>query len=165
MWKLYDVHQRWWFPSNSYDHVWMYLILLYHYSSYTVTLMLSCKSLIRNMHTLDTMYKYNVIWPFKVTLILVWVFFIFYYLFILFYFFVSIASCCHVLLVFLWFLVPLVPSMLVFCLSPIKFFGFLCHLTIVSKRGRNLGFECQSSGEVIDLWGELHIKGKEIFLM
>ena len=77
--------------------------------------------------------------------------------------FVSIASCCHVLLVGLWFIVLLVSSMSVFCLFPVKFFGFLCHLTIVSKRGRNLRFECHSSRGVIDLDGELHVKGKKIF--
>ena len=50
-----------------------------------------------------------------------------------------------------------------FCLSPVKSFGFLCPLTIVSKRGRNLRFECLSSGRVIDLGGELHVKGKNVF--
>ena len=36
-------------------------------------------------------------------------------------------------------------------------------LTIISKRGRNLIIECHSSGGVIDLWGELHVKGKKVF--
>ena len=53
--------------------------------------------------------------------------------------------------------------MSVFCLSLVKSFGFLCPLTIVSKRGRNLRFECLSSGRVIDLGGELHVKGKNVF--
>ena len=53
--------------------------------------------------------------------------------------------------------------MSVFCLSPVKSFGFLCPLTIVSKRGRNLKIECLSSGGVIDLGGELHVKGKNVF--
>ena len=43
------------------------------------------------------------------------------------------------------------------------FFFFLCPLTIVSKRGRNLRIECHSSGGVIDLGGELHVKGKNVF--
>ena len=43
------------------------------------------------------------------------------------------------------------------------FFGFLCPLTIVTKRGRNLSFECHSSRGVIDLGGELHVIGKKIF--
>ena len=77
--------------------------------------------------------------------------------------FVSIASCCHVLLVGLQFIVLLVSSMSVFCLFPVKFLGFLCHLTIVSKRGRNLRFECHSSRGTIDLDRELHVKGKKIF--
>ena len=42
-------------------------------------------------------------------------------------------------------------------------FGLLCPLTIVSKRGRNLRIEYHSSGEVIDLGGELHVKGKNVF--
>ena len=42
-------------------------------------------------------------------------------------------------------------------------FGFLCPLTIVSKMGRNLRIECHSSGGVIDLGGELHVKGKKVF--
>ena len=50
-----------------------------------------------------------------------------------------------------------------FFLSPIKSFGFLCPLTIVSKKGRNLRIECLSSGGVIDLGGELHVKGKKVF--
>ena len=31
------------------------------------------------------------------------------------------------------------------------------------KRGRNLKIECLSSGGVIDLGGELHVKGKNFF--
>ena len=42
-------------------------------------------------------------------------------------------------------------------------FFFLCPLTIVSKRGRNLRIECHSSRGVIDLGGELHVKGKNVF--
>ena len=53
--------------------------------------------------------------------------------------------------------------MSVFCLSLVKSFGLLFPLTIVSKRGRNLRIECYSSGEVIDLGGELHVKGKKVF--
>ena len=44
-------------------------------------------------------------------------------------------------------------------------FGFLCPLTIVSKRGRNLRIECHFSGGVIDLGGELHVKGKNVFVV
>ena len=33
----------------------------------------------------------------------------------------------------------------------------------MSKRGRNLKIECHSSGGVIDLGGELHVKGKNVF--
>ena len=44
-----------------------------------------------------------------------------------------------------------------------QFFGFLGSLTIVSKKGRNLRIECHSSGGVIDLGGELHVKGKKVF--
>ena len=43
------------------------------------------------------------------------------------------------------------------------YFGFLCPLTIVSKRGRNLRSEYHSLGGVIDLGGELHVKGKKVF--
>ena len=58
-----------------------------------------------------------------------------------------------------------------FCLVPFRkdTFGFLCPLTIVSKRGRNLRIECLSSkgvidlGGIIDLGGELHVKGKKVF--
>ena len=75
----------------------------------------------------------------------------------------SIASCFFFFLVGLWLLVLLVPSMSVLCLSPIMSFGFLCPLTIVSKRERNLSIECHSSGGVIDLRGELHVKGKNVF--
>ena len=75
---------------------------------------------------------------------------------------------CPQLLVFLflvslWFLVLLIPSISVFCLSLVKSFGFLHPLTIVSKRGRNLRIECHSSGGIIDLGGELHVKGKKVF--
>ena len=66
-------------------------------------------------------------------------------------------------LVGLWFLVLLIPSISIFCLSPIMSFSFLCPLTIVSKRGRNLRIECLSSGGVIDLGGELYVKGKKVF--
>ena len=55
--------------------------------------------------------------------------------------------------------------MSVFCLSPVMSFGFLCPLTIVSKRGRNLRIECHSSGGVIELGGELHAKGKKVFVV
>ena len=50
-----------------------------------------------------------------------------------------------------------------FLFVSIMSFGFLCPLTIVSKRGRNLRIECHSSGEVIDLRGVLHVKGKNVF--
>ena len=33
----------------------------------------------------------------------------------------------------------------------------------MSKRGRNLRIECHSSRGVIDLGGELHVKGKNVF--
>ena len=78
--------------------------------------------------------------------------------------FVSIASCLS-FLVGLWFLVLLIPSMLVFCLSPVMSFGFLCPLTIVSKRGRNLRIACLSLEGVIDLGGELHVNGKNVFVV
>ena len=42
-------------------------------------------------------------------------------------------------------------------------FGFLCPLTIVSKRWRNLRIECLSSRGVIDLGGELYVKMKKVF--
>ena len=81
-----------------------------------------------------------------------------------FFFFVSIASCFS-FLVGLWFYVLLIPFLSFFCLSPVMSFGFLCPLTIVSKRGRNLRIECHSSGGVIDLGGELHVKGKSVFIV
>ena len=43
------------------------------------------------------------------------------------------------------------------------FWLFIYPLTIVSKKGRNLSIECHSSGGVIDLGGELHVKGKNVF--
>ena len=55
--------------------------------------------------------------------------------------------------------------MLVFCLSPVMSFGFLCPLTIVSKRGRNLRIACLSLEGVIDLGGELHVNGKNVFVV
>ena len=54
--------------------------------------------------------------------------------FCIFFPFVSIASCFSFSCRFMV-LCSLVPSMSVFCLSPVKSFGFLCLLTIVSKRG------------------------------
>ena len=42
-------------------------------------------------------------------------------------------------------------------------FGLLCPLTIMSKRGRILRIEYLSLGGVIDLGGELHVKGKKVF--
>ena len=45
------------------------------------------------------------------------------------------------------------------------FFVFLCPLTIMSKMGRNLSFECYSLGGVTDLGGELHVRGRRNFLM
>ena len=50
-----------------------------------------------------------------------------------------------------------------FLSSPVRSFGFWCPLTIVLKMGRNLRIECLSSGEVIDLGGELHVKWKNVF--
>ena len=76
--------------------------------------------------------------------------------------FVSIASCfsfsCRSM-------VPCSPRSLYvsFLFVSVMSFGFLCPLTIVSKRGRNLRIECLSSGGVIDLGGELHVKGKNVF--
>ena len=43
------------------------------------------------------------------------------------------------------------------------FFTFYVLWQLCQKRGRNLRFECHSSGEVIDLGGEFHVKGKKIF--
>ena len=79
-----------------------------------------------------------------------------------FFFFVSIASrfsfSCRSM-------VPCSPHSLYvsFLFVSVMSFGFLCPLTIVSKRGRNLRIECHSSGEVIDLRGVLHVKGKNVF--
>ena len=66
--------------------------------------------------------------------------------------FVSIASCfsfscrsmapCSPCSLYVYFLIVSVMS-----------FGFLCPLTIMSKRGRNLRIECHSSWGVIDLGG------------
>ena len=53
--------------------------------------------------------------------------------------------------------------MSVFYLSLVTFFGYLCPVTIVLKRGRNLRIECLSLGGVIDLGEELHVKGKIFF--
>ena len=101
----------------------------------------------------------------------------------------SNSSCMHFIFIFLHvfhFLFPLCPQHLVFmfflqvygslfslfslCQFSLYlrsffffFFGFLCPLTIVTKRGRNLSFECHSSWGVIDLGGELHVIGKKIF--
>ena len=126
--------------------------------------------------TLDTMYRYNVVWLFKVTLVLMWVFKkkkncvfalkIGVLSFPFFFPFVSIASCCHVLFLGLWFLVILVPSMSVFYLSSVKFFLFLFFYALwklCQKGERNLRFEYHSSGGVIDLGGELNVKGKKFF--
>ena len=74
----------------------------------------------------------------------------------------SIASCFF-FFVGLGFLVLLVPSISVFCLSLVKFFGLLCPLTIMSKKGRILRIECHSSGGVKNVGGELHVKGKKVF--
>ena len=79
--------------------------------------------------------------------------------------FVSIASCCYVFLLGILFLAFLVLFMSVFCSSLVKFFSFLCPLTIVSKSGRNLRTKCHSSREVIDLREELHVKGKKFFYL
>ena len=66
--------------------------------------------------------------------------------------FVSIASCfsCRSM-------VPCSPHSLYVSFPSIsgQVFGFLCPLTIMWKRGRNLGFECHSSRGVIDLGREL----------
>ena len=74
----------------------------------------------------------------------------------------SIASCfsfsCRSM-------VPCSPRSLYvsFLFVSVMSFGFLCPLTIVSKRGRNLRIECLSSGGVIDLRGEFYVKGKNVF--
>ena len=98
----------------------------------------------------------------------------------------SNSSCMHFIFIFLHvfhFLFPLCPQHLVFmfffqaygslfssfslCQFSIRlwsrFFSFLCTLTIVSKGGRNLRYECHSSREVIDLREELHVRGKKFF--
>ena len=81
---------------------------------------------------------------------------------IFFIIFVSIVACfsfsCRSM-------VPCSPCSLYVCFLfvSVMSFGFLCPLTIVSKRGRNLRVECHSSGGVIDLGGELHVKGKNVF--
>ena len=74
----------------------------------------------------------------------------------------SIASC------FSFSCRPMVPcsphSLSVsFLFVSVMSFDFLCPLTIVSKRRRNLRTECLSSGGVINLGGELHVKGKNVF--
>ena len=65
-----------------------------------------------------------------------------------FFFFFFFPLCpWHLIFLFLvglWFLVLLVPSILVFCQSLVKSFGYLCPLTIVSKRGIILRIECHS---------------------
>ena len=80
-----------------------------------------------------------------------------------FFFFVSISSCfsfsCRSI-------VPCSPHSLYISFLSVfgeVFFGLLCPLTIMSKRGRILRIECHSSGGVIDLGGELHVKGKKVF--
>ena len=79
-----------------------------------------------------------------------------------FFFFVSIASrfsfSCRSM-------VPCSPHSLYvsFLFVSVMSFGFLCLLTIVSKRGRNLRIECLSSRGVIDLGGEFHVKRKNVF--
>ena len=77
MWELYDVSQWWWSSSNGYDYVWVFLILLYHYCN----MMRHLSFIAKVSHTtrnslllLILLYKYNVIWSFKVTLVLVWVY-------------------------------------------------------------------------------------------
>ena len=75
----------------------------------------------------------------------------------------SIASCFSFPCISM---VPCSPRSLCvyfFFLSLVKSFGLLCPLTKVSKGGRNLRIECLSSGGVIDLGGELHVKGKQVF--
>ena len=74
--------------------------------------------------------------------------------------FVSMVSCCHV------FLVHCSPCSLYvsFCLSLVKFFGFLCPLTIVSKWGEIWDLNVILK-ERIDLGGELHVKGKKFFYL
>ena len=52
----------------------------------------------------------------------------------------SIASCCHVLVVGLWFLVLLIPSMSVLCLSSVNFLAFYA-----------IWQSCQKGGEIWDL--------------
>ena len=40
---------------------------------------------------------------------------------------------------------------------------YSCGFVMDFQRGRNLSFECHSLGGVIDLGGELHVKGKNVF--
>ena len=81
-----------------------------------------------------------------------------------FFSFVSIASCFSF---FCKSMVPCSPRSLYvsFLFVSVMSFGFLCPLTIVSKRGRNLRIECLSSGGIIDLGGELHVKWKNDFVV
>ena len=127
--------------------------------------------------TLDTMYRYNVIWLFKVTLVLMWVFFkkkkqlcfcfkkSFIVLSFAFFSFVhvhsillSCSSCMS--------MVPRSPCSLyvsfLVCLRS-SFFWFSMPFDNRVKKGRNLIFECHSSRGVINLGGELDVKGKKFF--
>ena len=74
--------------------------------------------------------------------------------------FVSMVSCCHV------FLVHCSPCSLYvsFCLSLVKFFGFLCPLTIVSKMRRNLRFECHSLRREQIQGENFMLKGRNFFI-
>ena len=63
--RVIYVPWRWSSASNSYDCVWLYLIILYHYLLYNDVL-----DLLQKFHnttriifsTFDTMYRYNVFW-------------------------------------------------------------------------------------------------------
>ena len=79
-----------------------------------------------------------------------------------FFSFVSIASCFSF---FCKSMVPCSPRSLYvsFLFVFVMSFGLLCPLTFVSKMGRNLRIECLSLEGVIDLGGELHVKGKKVF--
>ena len=68
---------------------------------------------------------------------------------------------CFLFLVGLWFLAFLVPFVSIFFYLQSSLSAF--YTLWQSKRGRTLRIECHSSGGVINLGGELHVKRKKVF--
>ena len=60
-------------------------------------------------------------------------------------------------------MVPCSPRSLYVCFLSVSGQAFWLFMPFESKRGRNLRIECLSSERVIDLGGELHVKGKNVF--